>query len=405
MDLKKEYIMDIKPLEQYIETYLEKVTTDNAQQAIEKFDENWEKFVGYLADETPSRQSKYGLALVILSVAYYDLPTTTEKNLNHLSELINKYDINENVKYQLGVKQALFLNLGLCWHKLGYDNRAIEAFKKDNYYLITLSSHTSYRPTAYAFRKCTTFLYQALINEQLNLSSPTTFNDPFDCPIKELLNNGDDISALQLQAYKDCLKIVCFTSNVKLPYSKDPNDLGSYPISDEKKHRRDKKEFLNELMWAHYADSHRGICIKYRFCDSISQLSGENESVAAYFKDVKYSNGDMSKYSKKDSINLEDAFFLKGKQWEYENELRFLHYDLNNQSDYGTIEIPNSIEAIYFGLKCSSKDKEAIQNIMETKKFIQKDLSGNIITDSPIKFYQMTLDYKHFGQLKAVKLK
>jgi hypothetical protein len=159
------------------------------------------------------------------------------------------------------------------------------------------------------------------------------------------------------------------------------------------------------LMWAHYADSHRGICIKYRFCDSISQLSGENESVAAYFKDVKYSNEDMSKYSKKDSINLEDAFFLKGKQWEYENELRFLHYDLNNQSDYGTIEIPNSIDAIYFGLKCSSKDKEAIQNIMETKKIIQKDLSGNIITDSPIKFYQMALDYKHFGQLKAVKLK
>lgn len=39
----------------------------------------------------------------------------------------------------------------------------------------------------------------------------------------------------------------------------------------------------------------------------------------------------MSKYSKKDSINLEDAYFLKGKDWEYENELRFLHYDLNNQ--------------------------------------------------------------------------
>ena len=158
-------------------------------------------------------------------------------------------------------------------------------------------------------------------------------------------------------------------------------------------------------MWAHYADSHRGVCIKYRFCDSISQLGGENKNVVAYFKDVKYSNKAMSEYSKKDSINLEDAFFLKGKKWEYENELRFLYYDLNNQSDYGTIEIPNSIEAIYFGFKCSKKDKEAIKNIMQSREFIQKDMDGNISSKSPIQFYQMELDYNHFGQLKAVKLK
>lgn len=397
----------VKSLEIYINNYLEKVTVYNAQQCMKDFDENWKTITAYMADETPERQSKYGLALVIFSVANYEFPNTIEKDIARLSELIYQYDTDENVKYKFGIKQSLFFNLGSCWHKLGilYDSQAVEAFKKYVYYSITLSSNVSYHPTAYAFRKCTTFLYQSLINEQLNLSSPTTFNDPFDCPIRVLLNKGNDVSSLVRQAYQDCLKIACFSSNVKLPYRKDTNNLLSESVFDEKKHRKDKKEYLNSLMWGHYADSHKGICIKYSFNHSISLLGSENPNIVAYFKDVKYSNGDMSKYSNKDSITLEDAFFLKGKQWEYENELRFLYYDLNGNSDYGTIDIPNCIEAIYFGLKCSNKDKETIQNIMRSKRFIRKDLNGKELSNSAIQFYQMELDYKHFGQLKAVQLK
>lgn len=391
-------------VETYIKNYLEKVTADNAQQCMKDFDEKWKTITAYMADETPDYQSKYGLALVIFSVANFELPNISEKNIAFLSDLIYQYDKDENVKYKFGVKQSLFFNLGSCWHKLGklYYSQAVEAFKKYVYYSITQSSHTSYRPTACAFRKCTTFLYQSLINEQLNISSPTTFNDPFDCPIRVLLNKSEGVYSLVNQAYQHCLKIACFSSNVKLPYSKDFN---SPPIFNEKKHRKDKKEYLNSLMWGHYADSHKGICIKYRFCDTISQLGSNNPNVVAYFKDVKYSDGDMSKYSNKDSITLEDAFFLKGKQWEYENELRFLYYDLNGNSDYGTIDIPNCIEAIYFGLKCSNKDKETIQNIMRSKRFIRKDLNGKELSNSAIQFYQMELDYKHFGQLKAVRLK
>lgn len=397
--------MEISSLEQYVQKYHEKVTAENAGQVIAEFDEKWKEIMDYNNDETPERWSKYGLALIILSAGYYELSNTDKKNVDRLSKLVSEFELNNSVKYQFGIKQSLFLILGLCWHKLDYDNRAVEAFKKYIYYLIIVSSHTAYSPTAFAFRKCTNFLYQSLVNEQLNLSSPTTFNDPFDCPIRELLNNGDDISKLQLQAYKDCLKIACFMSNVKLPYSKDYNNFFSEPVYNEKKHKKDKKEFLNTLMWAHYADSHKGICIKYRFPNSMSKLGGDGNGIVAYFKDVKYSSEEMGKYSKKDSINLEDAFFLKGKDWKYENELRFLHYDLNNQDTYGTINIPNCIEAIYFGLKCSYKDKETIQNIMNSKHFVQTDLNGIVTATRPIKFYQMELDEKHFGQLKAVRLK
>ncbi len=280
-----------------------------------------------------------------------------------------------------------------------YDNMAIAAYKKYIYYLLTSSSNISYRPTAYAFRKCTTFLYQTLVNDKLNVSSPTTFNDPFDCPITDLLDQNDEISSLILQAYKDGLKIACFASNEKLPYTRNGG-----VVSHEKKHRKDKKEYLNGLMWAHYADSHHGICIKYRFCDSISYLGGDNPNVVSYFKDVKYSNSELSQYSTKSSITLEDAFFLKGKQWEYENELRYLYYDLNSKSDFGTVDIPHCIEAIYFGLKCSEEDRKTIVNIMKDKKLLIKDLNGNVLKEQLVTFYQMKMDEKHFGQLKAVKI-
>lgn len=247
-----------------------------------------------------------------------------------------------------------------------------------------------------------------MINEQLNLSSPTTFNDPFDTPIKFKLLL-DPKSRLFPQAFRDCLKVACFSSNVKLSYRFDVHN-SSY---DEKKQEDDKAEYLNSLMWAHYADSHKGICIKYRFSECLSQLFCENPNIVAFFEDVIYSNDDMEKYSidvckhiesKRNEIELNEALLLKGKCWEYENELRFIYYDLNGNGNYDTIDIPGCVEAIYFGLNCSSKDVESIIKIMRSKRFITNDANGNEIFEK-IKFYRMDLDSKHFGQLIAVEIK
>lgn len=356
---------------EYVKTY-KTISKKNARKAIIDFDkiEKW-------------NSDNFGNALVIFAAATCKINDLTEDDVNRLSSLINEYDKFQNVKSECEIKRDLFFYLGCCWHELGesYDNRAIEAFKKYLYYIISPSSYANLLPEAYAFRKCNKFLYQSLINDQLNISSPTTFNDPFDCPIRvllKLLNKGDEISKLVRYAYQDCLKIACFTSNIAYD-----------DVFKHKKHRNDKDEFSNELMWAHYADSHKGICIKYHFSIYISKLMNEDKNVVSYFKDVKYSSKKLSSYSKKGSISVEDAFFLKGKKWEYENELRFLHFDLNGKGEHGIIKIPNCIEAIYFGLECSEKDKETIINIMKSK---------------PVEFYQMEFDKQHFGRLKAVKI-
>ena len=240
-----------------------------------------------------------------------------------------------------------------------------------------------------------------MINEQLNLSSPAVFNDPFDCPILELLNNEDDIALLVREAYRYCLKISCFICNKKLPYSKDET---SPLIYNEMKRVGDKDEFLNTLMWAHYADNHSGVCIKYTFDTSITQLGSDNSSIISFFQDVEYSDDDLEKYSQINYISLKDSFFLKGKQWEYENELRFLYFDMKGNGEYQQIDIPNCIEAVYFGMRCSENDIRTIKGILREKKFLKKDIKGNIIDTRDVEFYKIERDKSHFGQLKAIKI-
>lgn len=392
----------------YINKYNEKISTTNAQQAVDDFFNNhstWKSIVGYMVDGK-NGEREYGNVLVIFSVAISELSSITEGIIDTLVSEVKEYE--NKVKYMFEIKSALYSNLGFCWHKLGvlYESMAIEAFKKHIFYQLTLSNHTSYsRLTCYSFRNCSKFLFQSLVNETLNLSSPTTFNDIFDCPVMELMNNDDDISKLIREAYLSGVKVACFVKNEKLPYTNDTSDA---PISNDKKNESDKKEYLNELMWAHYADSHKGICIKYKFPSDITTKGSEDDNYVAYFKDVQYTT-DLKKYSKQDAINMKDAFFAKGKSWVYENELRLLYYNPTNKDSHISLPISNCIETVYFGVKCSENDKETIKNLLKGKKCIsyKSQLVGNkmkeIKEEKDIEFYQMRIDNNEFGAIKAVK--
>jgi len=394
-------------IQTYINNYNENITTSNAQQAVDDFLDNystWKNVVGYqVGDKDGERE--YGNVLIIFSAAISELTPVKEGFIDTLTKEIQEYE--NKVKYMFEIKLPLYGNLGLCWHKLGvlYDNLAIEAFKKYIFYQLTLSNHTSYSGlTCYSFRNCSKFLFQSLVNGTLNLSSPTTFNDIFDCPIIELMNNDDDISKLIREAYLRGIKVACFVKNEKLPYSNDTLDA---PITNDKKNKRDKKEYLNELMWSHYADSHNGICLKYKFPSEVT-TTGHDKNYVAYFKDVEYIS-DLKKYSKQDSINTKDAFFAKGKSWKYENELRFLYYNPTNRDNHVSLPISNCIEAVYFGVKCSEKDKQTIKRILKDRKCISYKYqwtgskTEEIKEEKDIEFFQMKINNKIFGAIKAVK--
>ena len=129
----------------------------------------------------------------------------------------------------------------------------------------------------------------------------------------------------------------------------------------------------------------------------------------AYLRDVRYSN-DLYETGKDGEITMRDAFFLKSKAWEYENELRYLYFDLDGNADYTQIEIPNCVSAVYFGLKCPRDEREFIMKLLEGKTWVNRyskltdDGVKEFLDEMAIGFYQIKLDENQFGKLKAEKI-
>lgn len=402
--------VDIQKLKQFTTVSQNTIDAAVADKVVEEFQNNymsWKDVVGYMVDGEDG-ECLYGVALCTYSGNLYLsnlLSVDTAKLLR--DEL---FDYEGKVKYMYGLKNALYSNLVVCLHKLSLasNEELKEYLKKAIYYSQAAVSHTSYQVECYAYRTTNEYLLDSFRNETLSMSSPTTFNDPFDCPILELLAlYGDDISQLASESYRECLKITCFVKNIKVQPEFDERNTPIWV----RKHDNDPEEYLNELMWAHYANNHKGVCIKYHFNNDITRFADKAQSQIAYFRDIEYTSN-MDVYRKNGAINLQDAFFVKGKAWEYENELRLLAYDPHGTGDYTSIDAKNSIAAIYFGLKCPEDKQAEIIDILKGRKWVNeksvwdktKCSVVNIKEEHPVEFFQMVIDDIHFGKLKAVKI-
>ena len=106
-------------------------------------------------------------------------------------------------------------------------------------------------------------------------------------------------------------------------------------------------------MWSHYTQEHTGISIGYKF-QYLPNYVGKAE--------VKYKNTDLAENEIFD--NIIEYWTVKSEDWEYEKEVRLLHYG-EKQKIYYTFDINEAIErniialeieSITFGLKFKNKD-------------------------------------------------
>ncbi len=217
---------------------------------------------------------------------------------------------------------------------------------------------------AYKFISCSEYLFRTLINGEIRLAPPSSFNDPFDCPIELLPGNNEALGKI----YKECLKVTCFTL---------PNN--------------DNKCEEDVLFWSHYADSHRGICIKYEInCDKLPN----EESSFSCLLDVDYNTFDLS------SINDEcckKILSTKATCWKNESELRLIYFDCNARGGYHPIKIPGRITDVYFGLKCDPEHEKTITKVLELNN--RDDWAKNV------RFHKMYHDEKFFGHIQAREYK
>jgi len=222
----------------------------------------------------------------------------------------------------------------------------------------------------YKYRKFNTSTLRLLCQAEMYYADPEVFNDPLDCrpvirvdtdvPTLEkvcyrmlVLARGKEKALASMENYrylsteygdfrKDEPAIDCYTQDlrqeVKLLLYQDMRKSGVLSFA---------ARWDCPLMWSHYADQHRGLCIEYdsakHKCEHLSKVdytTSGNITVSSLFE-----------WKLRGSAEAERTirhvfFYAKAKEWRYEREWR----DVAKSS--GPVDAPLTISAVHFGLRC-----------------------------------------------------
>ena len=275
-----------------------------------------------------------------------------------------------NIELFLG---HIYTLAGEIYSILELDNETLEYYKRALYYKTLLKTDIEEEDYLYlySFRRFNDHSKDDLINNKITVSPSTNMNDPFD-------------SVINLWGSEEQLKETCKErKHIKnLSKSFDYFRIRSFCNGDT------EKALEELLMWSHYADNHRGYCIKYKLSKHFIKQDENDSFEHMFLKPIIYRK-DKVDISEMTTINTDLAFATKHRSWKYENEVRLIVYNPNKEDAfYGIpLDIDSCIEAIYFGCKCEPKTINTIKNLFSE-------------SDTPPKFYQMKSDSKDVYHLK-----
>ncbi len=221
------------------------------------------------------------------------------------------------------------------------------------------------------------------------LSSPQSFNDPFDAHFRVLLPNEENLCGRFNQNIfpsnarkKKLKKVQQIRKHVggEIPYEIVHKDLirkfGISCFSETKK---------SILMWGHYADSHRGVCLGFNgpglrenFSASISEM--QQLKTIKMLRKVGYVNELPIFKLASEKEDCANVFWEKSSIWSYEKEWRTISY-LGGDMDGKLQNFPKEILAeIIFGVNTKQEDIERIRTIANeggySPKFIKAKKSA-----------------------------
>lgn len=142
----------------------------------------------------------------------------------------------------------------------------------------------------------------------------------------------------------------------------------------------------NLLMWSHYADSHRGICLE--FDDKLEPFSKNFEVI--YKSDIPNLNSDLL-FNENDQLeSFRKLLSYKSEDWKHEEELRVLHQEKNKIFRYPQY----ALKAIYFGIRTNPTDKEMICSLVKSQtpevRFFQMERLKSQFAIKPREFFYST---------------
>lgn len=215
-------------------------------------------------------------------------------------------------------------------------------------------------------------------------SKPEVFNDPFDCQYhlrwpntnfdsEELRGYLDDVellSGLNLGNVDEEVRLKAM-SNLKNESLKKKVELALKAEYSKVRVCCFTSSHINQLFWSHYADSHKGYCVKFA-------VTSNPKSVISSARRINYTDDyptlTFPLFTK--LAKLISPFFVKSTNWAYEGEYRSIfnsEWKLQLENNGEALKLSNDeITDIYFGAKMSPEDKADIIELCEQGPFAPK---------------------------------
>lgn len=242
-------------------------------------------------------------------------------------------------------------------------------------------------------------ILRKILDGGIRFTPPGQFNDPFEIPgimAAEVRSRFAGLSGLITQTQdimsglmSSPLSVPAAASTLPIHYFLRPSDEGDQnerrlPDTQIQQEILSRVETIdttygilsltethnNLLMWAHYADDHRGAVIEFELDDAFLFKNDPNRKFA---KPVKYS---MQRATTPiDEDVLTEHFFVKSPEWSYEEEFRVVrrleHADHVAKPARGpTIHIfnmpPEYMTQIFFGVRTGADAMEEIVSRIST---------------------------------------
>jgi hypothetical protein len=240
----------------------------------------------------------------------------------------------------------------------------------------------------YKYRAFNVSALRSLTEAEVRYTQPNSFNDPMDCdPTIEVDLKRTTLEELyyrlllrrlEKQVAIDKVNYLRRVSREYGDFEKD-KDVEDYlvrllasAIKDEVDAELGATGVLSlsatwssALMWSHYADEHRGICIEYDTTDQDHpRLMPVNYRAPRAIK-----TSDLFRWKARNDDDarervMQTYFYSKSGEWKYEKEWRDLH------DESGTHGLPFRVTAIHFGLRCDTSIITSIVKLLNERPSI-----------------------------------
>lgn len=217
----------------------------------------------------------------------------------------------------------------------------------------------------FKFRAVNKHLIDSLVKGSLYFARPSLLNDPFDCQIdikKSAKHAISQLSGVKSEILKKILGIEGYLNEIQRKMKKV--GICSFSLKLEE-----------PLLWSHYADEHRGICLTYQFPEEFL-IDRENQVVGV--SKTEYGKNPLTdwfienipeEYGKEFEDHfttelLKKVLIIKSESWAYEKEARII------REVEGVFPIHKKfLTQVCFGLNTPESDKSLIRQLVDNSGY------------------------------------